>query len=116
MYFKDGQHQEKLFSLLEKYNKADSKEYSAAYYILTSDNELRRKAAAYISSDGIDFMLMLEHEDFSSGYRNMIDAAMSLFNSGAKVNLPDLCWLDEDNFNVILEAINIRRYGIEGLV
>ncbi len=62
-------------------------EYSSAFYVLTCSEEMREKALPYISSDGIDWESMREQNDFSTGYRLLVQLANNLFSYSGDVNL-----------------------------
>lgn len=112
LFFLDEEH-EKTFSLLvsQKSKKKDS-EYATAFYVLTADAELRKKGMKYITSDGINWEGIWEN-DWSSGYRVILQLAESLFKSSGRVDLVyGLGTWGEELYQVAMQAIQIRRKGI----
>ena len=92
-------------------NRIDT-EYATAFYILTSGLATWNKAQGYVTENGIVFETMLEEVDFSSGEAAMVRLAGNLFNDGyTTCNPVNLMLLDEPNFQTILLALKLRRYG-----
>jgi hypothetical protein len=86
--------------------------YLAAFYILTSSQDLRSKFIKHIGNDGIDFLKM-KKVDMGSGLNTLVKLANNLFNGDSKVSPSDLLnTLDEDNFEVSIHAIRLRRIKI----
>lgn len=118
IYYTDAEHKQQLKSLIEKTNKTYQdgivdNYYLVAYYILTSSSELRKKALKFVNQDGIDFT-EIRQQDFSSGYKILLDLAEELFNNGAKASISSIVdRLDEDNFNVAIQAIELKRESIK---
>lgn len=109
MFFKDNSHKEYFFKLVTKNHKERDREYPAAYYVLTCEEEMRSKTLGSIKDDGdgICWDKILEN-DFSHGYNLLVQLALHLFS----VDLVDMInTLNADNYDVITQAIAIRRYG-----
>jgi len=112
VYFLDNKHAEEFQYLLQRLEKARDKEYLAAFYVLTADEELRRKGAEFVGQDGIDWRSIFG-QDWSSGYRLLLELAQSLFQSSGQINLAyGLRTWDEARFNLAMQAIHIRRNGL----
>ena len=117
IYYKDEDHRNKLKELLIKYKKVYAKYnnevdqyYLPTFYILTSDPELRRKSYRYITDEGIKFNQMTDEQDFSSGPMELIRLAHQLFNNGDQADISRIISvLDEENFQVALQAIILKR-------
>ncbi|MBO0777260.1 MAG: hypothetical protein J2P37_00330 [Ktedonobacteraceae bacterium] len=114
--FKSTDHQQRFFDAMQQIEKIDSgrldPEYGAAIYVLTADLATWYKAQGYIKRDGILFEEMLQNQDWSGGYRVLIQWAANLFNEhAASCNPVELMRLDESNFEVALAALKIRRYS-----
>lgn len=118
LYYVDQEHKKNLKSLIEKTNKIYSdgivdNYYLVAYYVLCSSAEMRAKALKYINQDGIDFD-GIRQQDFSSGYKILLDLAEELFNHGANASVSNITdRLDEDNFNLAIQAIKLKRESIK---
>jgi len=82
-------------------------EYGSALYVLTA---IWSKISGYVLSDHIDFEQMLD-QYLCTSEKTMVEAAYSLFSGSTSVNLADVCFLDEANFKVVMQAIGIRRDG-----
>lgn len=110
MYFMDAQHRKSFNEIVEKFGKQKDKEHFSMYYILTCDEEIRKKAIPYITDAGIDMHTMLKEQNFSTEYQFLVIVAKSLFE-GDKVNISNFCILSEKLYLVVREAMNVRRYG-----
>lgn len=109
MFYIDEEHAEVFQTLIQKFGKAGDREYLAAYYVLTADAELRRKAARYVKPDGIEWPHIWA-QDWSSGFRLLLKLAESLFLSSGSVDLAyGLKTWDDERFNLAMQAIQIRR-------
>lgn len=120
LFFNDQIHKDELRELLVKYGRVNSKThkvdryYLSAFYILTSDSELRRKCLGFINEDGIDFEEMMKRNDFSSGYLVLIKLAFHLFNEEIAVTPIDIIdYLDRQCFIIAMNAILARRFLIK---
>lgn len=92
--------------------KTQDKEYLAAFYVLTADEELRRKGAQYVGRDGIYWKSIFE-QDWSSGYKLLLELTQSLFQSSGQIEFAyGLRTWDEERFNLAMQAIYIRRSGL----
>ena len=112
MYFVDSDHEKNFTKLISHVERRWNKEYTSCLYVLAADEELRRKAARYIKQDGIDWEAIWE-QDWSSGYRLLLQLAESLFKSSGSIELAyGLGIWGEELFLVAMQAIYIRRQGI----
>lgn len=114
--FLDMEHQSRFtqqLSRLNEYQQASS-EYQAALFILTSTDELYRKAIPYFSSEGFRHLNLFEEQDFSSGHALMAKAAANLFGfSEYELSLAHLVGAtDDDMFPVLIQALIIRKHGL----
>lgn len=92
-----------------------SPEYQAVLFILTSDDELYTKMGPYFSSDGFRSFDMFNETDFSGGYAKIARAAADLFGQDYDTSLSGLVGsLDHDLFHTFLQALIIRKYGVNG--
>ncbi|MDR3543314.1 MAG: hypothetical protein P4L69_20490 [Desulfosporosinus sp.] len=109
MYFDDEKHKEEFHHLFQRLGKAQDKEYLAAFYVLTAEEELRRKGAKFVGQGGINWQRVFS-QDWSSGYRLLLKLAQSLFQSSGKIELAyGLQTWDEARFNLAIQAILVRR-------
>jgi len=88
-------------------------EYGAALYILTSSSGTWEKSNSYVSRYRIDFEEMFNEVDFSGGYSVLIKLASNLFNGNTHIDPLEFLRLDDHNFDLALNAIKIRRYGLK---
>ena len=109
MYFFNQAHQDDFYSLIAKYKKNTDKEYMAAFYILSADTEIRHKVDRCITYAGIDWECVFQ-EDWSSGYRLLLELAETLFKSSGTFDLAHAlnAW-DEYRFEIAMQAIRIRK-------
>jgi hypothetical protein len=111
IFFKSPAHRERLAEAIEQFEKADPW-YAAAFYILTADPGTWTAVQPYISRSGIRFDDILEKIDFSSGYVTMIEVAANLFRDSGTVDLSRFTNLSENNFQIVIDAIRLRRYSV----
>lgn len=113
--FKTPEHEDRFITAMQRmrkiYNGKFDPEYAAALYVLSADVSTWNKAQEYITGDGIDIPLLLEEEDFSGGYSVLILLAGNLFNNQVHIDPVELMRLDENNFQIALGAILLRRNG-----
>lgn len=91
----------------------------ALFILLSTKNDLYKKTSNYITEDGIDFAMMMEKQDFSSGEAKLVRLAANLFNGSMEVTPKELInTLDDKNYDLAMQAIRFRRYGchIENLL
>ncbi|HHW31072.1 MAG TPA: hypothetical protein GXX20_05275 [Clostridiaceae bacterium] len=91
----------------------------ALFILLSTRNNLYKKTRNYITEDGIDFAMMMERQDFSSGESKLVRLAANLFNGSMEVTPQELInTLDDKNYDLAMQAIRFRRYGchIENLL
>lgn len=110
--FNDQAHREEFNRLVAQYGRITDKEYTAAFYILASDEELRRKGARFITDSGIEWS-RIDRQAWSHGYKLLVDLAKHLFRSSGKIELVQglMTW-DAERYNLAIEAIQIRKWGL----
>lgn len=92
-----------------------SPEYQAVLFILTSDDELYEKMGPYFSNGGFRSLDMFDETDFSGGYVQIARAPADLFGQDYDTSLSGLVGsLDHDLFHTFLQALIIRKYGVNG--
>ncbi len=115
MFFKSTEHKERLLTVIQEIGKVYSgkldQEYAAALYILTADMDTWEQASNYVARGGIDIPALLEKGSFSGGYSVLIQLAGNLFNSQVHLDPVELYRLDDNNFQVALTALQLRRYS-----
>ena len=112
MYFIDKKHAEEFHLLFQGLDKAQDNEYLVAFYVLTAYEELRRKGAQFVGRDGIDWQGIFS-QDWSSGYRLLLELTQSLFRSSGKIDFAyGLRTWDEERFSLAMQAIYVRRNGL----
>lgn len=116
IFYTSEAHQARFLAALQQIGKVyDGKadqEYSAALYILTASHSTWEKAQNYVIRDGIDFEALLEDVDFSGGYGVLIQLAGNLFNGNQHLDPLELMRLDDRNFIVALNALQLRRVSM----
>lgn len=86
-------------------------EWKVLLYVLTANENLWLKAAAYTrpNVNRFDWQEMLEREELSIVDRALVQLAASLCGSGDPVHMGRLCTsLDDHNFEVAIKAIRIK--------
>lgn len=116
IYFKSKEHQQRFLSAMQElgkiYDGRLDQEYGAALYILTADSDTWEKANSYVERNGIDIAAMLSGRDWSGGLSVLVALAGNLFNGQERVDPVDFAErLDQENFQVALCAIKVRRSG-----
>jgi len=112
MYFFNPQHQEAFHALVAKYKKSSDNEYMSAFYILSTDTEIRHKTDKHVTYTGIDWEGIWQY-DWSSGYRLILELGETLFKSSGSFELAQgLNTWDEYRFEVAMQAIRIRKNGL----
>lgn len=90
-----------------------SKEYQALVYIVTSKPEFLKKAAPYVGEHGFSADRCLTNNDFSLGDFEFLKLAMNLYNNIESTSPLDLITsLDDESFQLAMNAIYIRKYGV----
>lgn len=90
-----------------------SNEYLAVAFIATSDSELYEKMRPYFGTNGFKSFDMFKEVDFSRGYLEIARAAGNLFGQNYETSLADLASsLDHNLFYTLLQAMKIRKYGV----
>lgn len=108
-----------LYSFEERYNKLIEKDG-------TNEGDTERKAMFYILAGNIDLYMKMDHiynfkerlitpecldsglVDFCSSSKKLVKLAYNLFNSFPADVMDTFHVLDEDNFNLALNAIKLR--------
>lgn len=118
IFFKSDGHRARFIQIMNQLGRINrdgkyDQEYGSALYILTADSGTWSRAREYIDDEGIDFDLMLDSTDFSSGYNRLVRLAGNLFNSGQHIEPVEICTgVDTANFLVALTAMQMRRDAI----
>lgn len=118
IFFKSPAHKQRFLAAMQQLGKVyDGKldpEYAAALFVLTSHAGTWTKAQQHVDKlgHGIDFPAMIEDQDWSGGYSVLIKWAGNLFNQEAHIDPIELLRLDEDNFELAISALKIRRYSM----
>lgn len=113
MFYTDEEHAEAFQTLVKEHKKATDKEYFTAYYVLTADPELRKKALRFVKADGIEWE-RIRRQDWSSGYRLLLELTETLFHSEGEARLAyGLGTWDDTLYAVALQSIRMRREGTE---
>lgn len=91
------------------------KEYLTICFMMAGCAELQHKMSKYF--DGVEGNLLSEemfHEqDFSSGIHVLAKLAINLFNNNEKVSPSEfISSLDDELFNLAVNSILFRKYGI----
>jgi hypothetical protein len=116
IFFKSAAHRTRFMLTMQRLGKIYENgkldpEYAAALYVLTADSSTWNKSQEYISTNGIDIPTMLEEIDFSGGFTVLIEWAGNLFNGQQHIDPLELLRLDEENFQVALSSLLLRRGG-----
>jgi hypothetical protein len=93
-----------------------NKEYLTVVYLMTGNKELYQKMNPYFNAKHGEFdsEKMFEEQDFSSSLRVLAKLAVHLFNSNETVEPLDIISrLDEEGFQLALNAFILRRYGVQ---
>ncbi len=91
-----------------------NKEFLSVLYLISGNEELKQKIEPYFngSSGMFDTEKMFEEQDFSAGLSVLAKLAVNLFNANEKINPLQLMILDDENFELAMNAIILRRQGI----
>ncbi|KLU61438.1 hypothetical protein CEB3_c21170 [Peptococcaceae bacterium CEB3] len=111
MYFVDEEHERTFRILVEEHDRTGDREYLAAYYVLTADEELRRKTLRFVRKDGIPWLLIWE-QDWSSGYQLLLKLAEHLFMGGEVDLVRGVRTWGDTLYKIAIQAIEVRRKGI----
>lgn len=79
--FLSGSHTELFYTVLSRLSPAQqsARDYLAAAFIISSNDELYAKMSPYFSSDGFKSIDLFNNEDLSSGHTKLAKAAANLF-------------------------------------
>ena len=88
-------------------------EHLSVIYLLSGNEELKRKALPYYRPKRGVFLFteMLEEQDFSSGMRILAKLTAVLYNRGMEVTVNELFQLDTCNLWLAFEALRLRLSG-----
>ena len=83
-------------------------------YLISGNEELKQKVEPYFNGNSgmFDTEKMFEEQDFSAGLSILAKLAVNLFNANEKINPLQLMILDDENFELAMNAIILRRQGI----
>ncbi|MDP4084745.1 MAG: DUF6075 family protein [Bacillota bacterium] len=110
---------EKLFYKMRQQIKNESyrkgKEYLSVVFLIAGNDELNQKVSPYFDTTVgmFDSEAMFKNESFSHGLSVLARLAVNLFNDNEKVTPLELIGvLDDEKFNLALNAIILRKNGI----
>lgn len=83
--------------------------YGAALYLLTMNKDIYEGAQSFFTESGINFEKMLKGMHLSTTERALVALAGALFGQDIKSSTTDLIDLDERNFTVAVQALQLRR-------
>lgn len=91
-----------------------NKEFLSVLYLISGNEELKQKVEPYFNGNSgmFDTEKMFEEQDFSAGLSILAKLAVNLFNANEKINPLQLMILDDENFELAMNAIILRRQGI----
>lgn len=91
-----------------------NKEFLSVLYLISGNEELKQKIEPYFNGNSgmFDTEKMFEEQDFSAGLSVLAKLAVNLFNANEKINPLQLMILDDENFELAMNAIILRRQGI----
>ncbi len=116
IFFTSAEHKQRwltaILSMGKVYNGKLDPEYASALYILTSGTGTWNRAESYVDRDGIEFEALLAEADFSGAYTELIRLAGNLFNGQTACSPVELFRLDDRNFTLALNALQIRRVSL----
>lgn len=114
--FRSPEHRQRFLEVMQAIGTDKDTGYTSAVYILSSRASTLESAKTHIGKDGIDFEEILNHQDWSGGYKSLLVLASDIFNGNTPTSMIDVCTrLDSSNFQVALHAIGIRHYGLPSL-
>jgi hypothetical protein len=111
MYFLDDTHLDEFLKLISTYRKERSREYVAAYYLLTCEKDIRQKVHSLILPPQgiIDWSLILTKR-VKSEKQMIIQLAFDLFNEGNEVNFEGIIGESDERTNFLVsQALDIRK-------
>jgi hypothetical protein len=118
IFFRGQEHKRRCIEALvqlekvERDGKADPW-YAAGLYILTAYTDMWTDVQGYVSQSGIKFDEILEKCVYASSEITLIEVAANLFRDSGQVDLSRFTNLDERNFDLVMQAIKIRRYSLQ---
>lgn len=111
VYFLDDNHLDEFLKLVSTYRKERSREYVAAYYLLTSEKDIRKKIEGLIlpPQGAIDWTLIL-NKRIARENQMIIQLAFHLFNENTEVNLNEIIrGANDKKYRLVLQALDIRK-------
>lgn len=112
MKFKSKEHQDLFNVVIEKVERGNDPEYSAAIYVLSA---IGKDVSKYVLSGEIKFPALFKvAEDWSSGEKALLKLSAALFNAEAwPVAIDDVFYyLDDENRRVAMRGLAIRYMGL----
>lgn len=108
LFFQSSKHKQRFVEIIERIDRGDDCEYVSALYILTSDLLNWQTLEQYVSHDSIKFSAML-NMPLSTSEDVFLRVAANLFNGSEHVDPVEFVSLDEKNFRVVVQAMELRR-------
>lgn len=111
LYFIDDEHKKNFVSLTKGKELEWNPEYTAAYYLLTVDREIRAVALKYVGSF-IDFKSIREDNGFEfllNEQKIIIDVANNLYNWNVNPDLLSVVCLYHELYQCAQSAFSLRR-------
>jgi hypothetical protein len=111
MYFLDDTHLVEFLKLVSTYHKERSREYVAAYYLLTCEKDIRQKVDTFIlpPQGVIDWALILKRS-IDREKKMIIKLAFYLYSENNEFNINEVLNASNEKMNqLILQALDIRK-------
>ncbi|OZS78670.1 hypothetical protein CF394_05120 [Tetzosporium hominis] len=90
-----------------------SHEYQTLIYVLTGNDELVKKALPYLNDGGFSSDRCFKEQDFSRGTASLLKLAVHLYNANEDCTPLELVEnLDSDSFQLAMNAVYLRKYGL----
>ena len=83
--------------------------YGSALYLLTMDKDIYEETQSFFTENGINFEKMLKGIHLSTTETALVALAGALFGQDIKSITTDLIDLDERNFTIVVQALQLRR-------
>lgn len=110
IFFKSPEHEQRFMEAVQGHIHDGELDpyYGSALYILTASHHGWSSVKGWVSDDVIDFEDMLKHVDLTGGTDVLYHLARNLFNGGEFRGPAEFKRLDDGNYRVAMQAINIR--------
>ncbi|MEK5149061.1 MULTISPECIES: DUF6075 family protein [unclassified Psychrobacillus] len=115
MIYRDDEHSNRFHNQLYQLNQSQQNDvyYLSTLYIMTSSEKIFKKVSPYFDiNDGFHAEEMFAHEEFTQEELILAKLTGHLFNNNYQVTVLDLIELNEDNYQIAMSAIYIRKYGV----